>query len=221
MDITRNFYNINSSTIPVIEITPSNYNAQILLLPSYGGCKEEILGFGFRLAEDNYKCICVDLRGHGENQSLYDEQLLNDVNKLVDSMYSEKPTIVIGHSLGGRIALLSNGDIKIGISPALEKSYSEQTMKIIKNMRQHRVRECDQNINFIYLSNLPYVNDLLKSNDLIVYCKKDVPEIVTGISNLRKFFNNIVEVDQSIHSDIFLNENLITAIKNHLEMVLK
>ncbi|HEY1406303.1 MAG TPA: alpha/beta hydrolase, partial [Spirochaetota bacterium] len=177
-------------------------------------------GLAFRLAEDNYKCICVDLRGHGENTSAYENQLLIDIDELILSIRSGKKVIAIGHSLGGRVALLSHADIKIGISPALETAYSDQTTAIIKSMRQHRVKEIDANINFTYLAALPLVNDRLTPDDLILYCKKDVPEIVANISNLKNNFSNCVEIDRALHNDIFLNEDVITTIKKHLKSVM-
>lgn len=43
--------------------------------------------------------------------------------------------VVIGHSLGGRIALTSNVDYAIGISPALNTVFSDATMKVLTDVQ--------------------------------------------------------------------------------------
>lgn len=220
MNIHRNAYHVNKTVIPTIEIVPDNFAAEIVVIHSYGGSKEEILGFGFRLAEDNYKCTSIDLRGHGENKSIYDDLLLEDINALLCTIKKDKPMVAIGHSLGGHLALLSDADIKVGISPALEKSYSDQTVKIIKAMRQHRVREINGDINFDYIKKLPSVDGNLTDRDLIVYSKRDVPEIMNYVLHLKNVFKNIVEVDRAVHGDMFLSEDVIGTIKSHLKRCL-
>jgi esterase/lipase len=216
MKISRNNLKINKIGIPSIEIIPDEYIGEILMIHGYGGCKEEILGLSFRLSEEHYKCTCIDLRGHGENKSVYDDSLLTDINAIIDTMNSNTTRIAIGHSLGGRLALLSHADIKIGISPALTGVFSEQTIAFIKSMRQHRVREVNSNINFEFLSKIPKVNDSLTSKDLIIYGKKDVPDIILEIKELSKSFKNIHEIDSAYHGDTFIMEEAVATIKNHL-----
>ena len=216
MKIIRNNIIINKIEVPSIEIIPNDFKGEILLIHGYGGSKEEILGLGYRLAQERYKCICIDLRGHGESKFLYDDNILLDINEIIGTMDKNKIRIAAGHSLGGRIALLSNADIKIGMSPALAKDYSEQTNKFIKSMRQHKVNEVHNNINFEFLYNLPLVNEHLSENDLIIYGEKDVPEIIQEISILSKGFKNIHKINFAFHGDTFIMEEAITVIKNHI-----
>ena len=60
----------------------------------------------------------------------------------------------VGHSLGGRLSLISSADYAIGIAPALNKTYSPQTQELIEEMRDYRVRKSNSNI-FEILNNLP------------------------------------------------------------------
>ncbi len=73
----------------------------LVFLHGFLGCKEDweemIPHF-----EDNYRCIAIDVPGHGS--SPYCEDILSALKAEILHLCSEKP-ILIGYSMGGRIAL--------------------------------------------------------------------------------------------------------------------
>jgi alpha-beta hydrolase superfamily lysophospholipase len=108
--------------IPAVAFIPERPLAFGVVVHGYGGCKEEQFGLAWRLAECSVHAICIDLRGHGENEGRLDERVLEDVEETVDRFKQFGKVIAIGHSLGGRLCLLSHADCKIGVSPALPQS---------------------------------------------------------------------------------------------------
>jgi hypothetical protein len=153
--------------------------------------------------------ISIDLRGHGENRNYYSIDVLNDLNTLIAQLNSKSKTIAIGHSLGGRLAMISDANYKIGISPAFLRNYSEQTVAMINNFRKYRVKEQSDNINFEILKNLP-VFDNESRNTMIVYGSRDVPEIKEECIRLSTLGIKTKEIKNAFHNDIYtVNETFV------------
>ena len=206
--------------IPTIKITSSDNSPNVIIIHGYGGNKEEQLGLSWRIADLGYNTFTIDLRGHGENALPLSLGIQEDVEYLTNSNKKpSQPIITIGHSLGGRLALLSKANYRIGLSPALNSSYSERTVSYIKNMRQYRVIEETPNINFDIAAQLPSIESTLLDQDLIVYGSRDVPEIVQYCETLSKRNKNIIRIENGLHNDIFLLEQTFSAIKNHLQKI--
>jgi len=196
------FDNLN---IPALSLS-NEATSLALIIHGYGGNKEEIFGLSSYLASINIDSLTIDLRGHGENTNYYTIDVLNDINKIIDRFKSKKKMIAIGHSLGGRLALISDAEIKIGISPAICKEYSDQTKTIIKNFRSYRVKENRGDINFDILSDLKTVNESIESS-LIVFGSRDVPEIQKACAELKGNGISIRKIENAMHNDIYtLNE---------------
>jgi pimeloyl-ACP methyl ester carboxylesterase len=56
------------------------------------------------LLEDSFRCICLDLRGHGQSSDADDYTALamaDDVAVVVAEAHITEPPLVVGHSLGG------------------------------------------------------------------------------------------------------------------------
>lgn len=207
--------------IPIAKISSSDDSPNVIIIPGYGGNKEEQLGLAWRISNLGYNSYTVDLRGHGENTLPLSNKIQEDIEYLIDKIKNSSPIIVIGHSLGGRLALLSKADYRIGISPALSKIFSDQTKGIINNIRKYRVIEEKPDILFEILENLPVVDSVFNNNDLILYGSRDIPEIIQYCDNLSKSNQNIIKIENALHNDIFTLEKTFLLIENHLKTVMK
>lgn len=166
-----------------------------------------MLGLSHTIAEAGINTYTIDLRGHGENVQPFSADIVDDVNQIIRSVRRTTKVIALGHSLGGRLALLSDADYRIGISPALDRVYSEQTMLMINSLRQYRVKEVRSNIIFSIVKDLMPVGADLRDTDLVLYGTRDVPEIRNACLILKETSNNVVEIAGALHNDIFtLNE---------------
>ncbi len=123
--------------IPAIKITASADSPNAIIIHGYGGSKEEMLGLSWRISSLGFNTITIDLRGHGQNVHPMSFKIMEDVENIVSELKSSSGTVIaIGHSLGGRLALLSKADYRIGISPALNQDFSLATRSFINNMRK-------------------------------------------------------------------------------------
>ena len=128
MTVVTETFGIGNVQVPAVVFTHERPRAYAIVVHGYGGCKEEALGLAWRIAKEGLTVAAIDLRGHGENERLYDTSIL---------------------------CLLSQADCKIGISPALGQSFGQATVNLITTMRAHRVREERAGINFDTLNILP------------------------------------------------------------------
>ncbi|HVP94262.1 MAG TPA: hypothetical protein VMS89_03730, partial [Methanoregulaceae archaeon] len=124
---------------------------------------------------------------------------------------------VVGHSLGGRLALLSNVDYCIAISPSLSKKYSEQTREMLKVMRSYRVRPSDI-MNLLTLQEeLPvWKAEHHKGEVLILYAERDAPEISEGCQLLKNKGTQVIRIEKAMHSDVFLVKQTFVTIREQI-----
>jgi len=216
VQISRAEFKSSGVVLPLIKISSGTQRGSVIVLHGFGGCKEEQLGLGFRLAEVGLEAYVIDLRGHGQNAQPLSIEVFDDVNALVRSLKSAKPTITVGHSLGGRLSLLSDADIRIGISPALSQTFSDQTVTLTNSMRKHRVIEREHDANFRVLNSLPLVDDTMGPNDLVLYGERDIPEIAQWCQSLGAKGKNVVQIAKAMHADTFLLESSFDHLKNWL-----
>ena len=203
MRIARTTFGSRGVSMPLITISSPTGRASAIIIHGFGGNKEEQLGLSFRIAELGFDTCTMDLRGHGENVNPLDPAMLDDVNALIDRRRRGGEVVAVGHSLGGRLALLSSADYRIGISPALGKTFSGRTRATVNRQRNHRVIEATENASFDIIDALPDV-ETLTDRDLILYGSRDVPEIVRSCERLQNDGRNVVRVDDAFHGDIFV-----------------
>jgi pimeloyl-ACP methyl ester carboxylesterase len=94
----------------------------VVLLHGYGEAQFSMMPWAFRLAEDGWRCVLVDLRGHGESggkRIFFTVEETNDISQLLDALASDKklasPVALMGESYGAVLALrLKAMDPRIG-----------------------------------------------------------------------------------------------------------
>lgn len=217
MQIEHYYKYINNFRIPCIEFLPKRSQAMLLILHGIGGSKEEQLGLGMRLADKAFSVCLVDLPGHGENTNLFPSDIMSYVNSLIADYRNYYENIVaMGHSVGGRIALISDADYFIGISPTLCKDFSDATKTTIKNMRYHRVNLSSENALWDLQKELKSYDTARLPNTQIIYGSRDVPEIITACNNLKNENTSVISIENALHSDIFLSEETFKLIEKQL-----
>ena len=84
----------------------------VILLHGYGVSGLAMLPWAFLLAEEGWRCVLVDLRGHGQSTSkrvYFGTEELNDLRTLLTHLqqnhHVQVPVAVVGHSFGGVLAL--------------------------------------------------------------------------------------------------------------------
>jgi pimeloyl-ACP methyl ester carboxylesterase len=84
----------------------------VFLLHGYGEAQFSMLPWAYRLAEDGWRSVLVDLRGHGESTGkrvYFTVEETNDMIQLLDAMERRKevtgPVTAVGESYGGVLAL--------------------------------------------------------------------------------------------------------------------
>ena len=129
MEITRELIESDGFIIPTVMLTPSKSKGAVIIVHGYSQSKEDILGLAWRVAEEGFTTVAIDLRGHGENPLNLDENILFDVETAISYLQKYGKVTVIGHSLGGRLSIISSADYAIGISPAIGDAILPQNFK--------------------------------------------------------------------------------------------
>ncbi|TGA98015.1 alpha/beta hydrolase [Sporolactobacillus shoreae] len=211
MEIQRAIIRLKTANTPAIVLTPENEVGTALVIHGYGGSKEEQLGLAFRIAETGLKTFVIDLRGHGENALEFDEAVLSDVQSIVSYCRSfGGKVIAIGHSLGGRLALISNADAAIGISPAICETFGGQTRKKLEELRHYRVNERSSVTLEKMLSAFPQPVFPKTHKKFVLFGSRDIPEIVDSCRQLDT--DKAFEIKNALHSDIFTLDTTVSII---------
>jgi len=84
----------------------------VLLLHGYGVAQFSMLPWAFCLGDDGWRCVLVDLRGHGESTGkriYFTVRETNDISTLLDTLGRDKqlkePVSLMGESYGAVLAL--------------------------------------------------------------------------------------------------------------------
>lgn len=216
MDVKRQLLHGDGFHVPSVLVTPEAPSGIVLLVHGYGGSKEEMLGLAWRIAEWGYTACAIDLRGHGEHMLALDHDVLADVEAaIMHCREGGREVIVVGHSLGGRLALLSSADAVIALSPAICPTYGPPIHRIIESWC-YKVREPETAFVFDILEKLPVWQPGNGRPVAIVHGSRDMPDIRQGCIELKARGVRVTEIEKALHSDIFLLEPTIHAIKGEL-----
>ena len=215
MEIKREIIEGNGFEVPCITFEPSESRGAVVLVHGYGGLKEETFGLAWHIAEKGFTVGAIDLRGHGEHQFDLDGNILSDLETAISHFKCFGEVTAVGHSLGGRLSLISSADYAIGISPALDKTFSPQTMKLLEELRGYRVRKSNFNV-FKILNDLPSFQ-FDEGKSLVIYGSRDVPEIMSKCDKLKFEGTQVVQIENALHNDIFLSGPTFKTVTQKLQ----
>jgi len=160
------FKSLDDKEVPAFFVKAGSSKAA-LIIHGYSSSKYEMLGLGYEVAEMGYDSYVIDLRGHGENKQLFDEDVINDVEGVIREIRKKYSYILaIGHSLGGLLGLKSTSDFVIAISPPL---FSEipSSPKFMLRVNSCKVRERDEEVLFRILRKY---NPVERKKDAVIIC---------------------------------------------------
>lgn len=143
MELTRvtDLWSADGHAVPAYLVTPDGEPlGGAAIAHGYGGSKEHMLGLAVRLAEAGIAALALDLRGHGEHPAPLDANLLADLEAGIASMRRFGRVAALGHSLGGRLALLSSADLMVGSSPAVATRTSAEGRQMLVHFGSTAVR---------------------------------------------------------------------------------
>lgn len=217
MELKRESIEADGFNIPCVIVKPADPLGTVVIVHGYGGCKEETLGLAWRVAEMGFRTCAIDLRGHGEHPLDFDANILSDLETTISYFRTYGDVITIGHSLGGRLSLISTADHKIGISPAIAENFNEQTQNAMREMRDYRVRKPNNLTVFDVLKEIPNVKPDEIEESLIIYGSKDIPEIVSECEEYESQRLPVCQIKEVLHRDSFLYEKSYEILAENLQ----
>src|SRR5512132_2197033 len=170
--------------IPGFLFSPTSPRGGAVVCHGYGGSKEQMLGIAVAVAEKGTAALTIDLCGHGENMAPIGPGMRDELEAAVAFVRRFGKTAVIGHRLGGRLALMSSADVMVALSPSVMVQMSPQGKWMFENFPSPGVRE----------PYAGYVNELLEklgpvpSHDrpcLLVYSERDIKPLLDGAAGLQ------------------------------------
>jgi dienelactone hydrolase len=173
----------DNHAIPAYLFLPESPRGGAAVVHGYGGCKEQMLGISARLAEEGWASLAIDIRGHGEHPAPLDERLLQDLEAALDSLRRYGRVVALGHSLGGRLALISSADLVIAISPAVASRPSEEGRQMLLAFGSTTVRSPSPDYILELLRKMEQVQEPTRPV-LLLHGDQDIPTLIEGIRSL-------------------------------------
>ena len=163
--------------------TPASPRGGAVVCHGYGGSKEQMLGIATSIAEKGAAALAIDLCGHGENRAPIGPAMREELEAAVAFVRRFGRTGAIGHSLGGRLALMSSADVMVAMSPSVMVQMSPQGKWMFENLPSPGVREPYSG----------YVLELLEKLGpvpphgrpcLLLYSERDIQGLLDGAAGL-------------------------------------
>jgi hypothetical protein len=170
--------------IPGFLLLPASPRGGAVVCHGYGGLKEQMLGIAVAVAEKGTAALTIDLCGHGENMAPIGPAMRDELEAAVAFVRRFGKTAVIGHSLGGRLALMSSADVMLAMSPSVMMQMSRQGKWMFENLPSPGVRE----------PYAGYVLELLEKLGpvpshgrpcLLLYSERDIESLLDGAMGLQ------------------------------------
>ena len=97
-----------------------------LLIHGYGQTRSELFGLAVTCASVGFEAVVPDLPGHGLGQESLTVETLREFSS--EWMKNSIPSLLIGFSLGARIALdLADGQPVVALSPPVSSRFDSET----------------------------------------------------------------------------------------------
>lgn len=166
--------------IPAYLFLPQNPRGGAAVVHGYGGCKEQMLGISARLGEEGWATLALDIRGHGEHPAPLDDEVLQDVETAITWLRRYGRVVAVGHSLGGRLALISTADLVIAISPSVTSRPSEEGRQMLLAFGSTTVRSPSPGY---ILELLRRMEDMKEPSRpvLLLHGEQDIVTLIEGI----------------------------------------
>ncbi|MEM1593076.1 MAG: alpha/beta fold hydrolase [Archaeoglobaceae archaeon] len=115
----KTFKSLDGKDVPAFSLRTKSEKS-LVLIHGFASSKDETLGIAYKIAERGYDVFAIDLRGHGDNENEFDENVLEDVEGVITELRkSYENVFTFGHSLGGLLSLKSSSDFAFAVSPPL------------------------------------------------------------------------------------------------------
>ena len=208
--------------IPGFLLKPASPRGCVVVVHGYGGSKEHVLGLAAAIAERGPAALAVDLCGHGENRTPIGPVMRDELEAAVAWARRLGRTGAIGHSLGGRLSLMSSAEAMVAMSPSVMVQMSPQGKWMFENLPSPGVRE-------------PYSGYVLELLDklgpvpphgrpcLLLYSERDIQPLLDGAAGLMTQLPKAEKrlVTEDIRPDVQHENGLIRYLPrwfNHMEL---
>jgi len=212
----------DNHAVPAYLFLPEAPRGGAAVVHGYGGCKEQMLGISARLAEEGWATLALDLRGHGEHPAPLDEGVLQDLEAALNWLRRYERVVAVGHSLGGRLALISSADLVVAISPAVASRLSEEGRQMLLAFGSTTVRSPSPSTILELLRRM----DEVKQPDrpvLLLHGERDIPTLIEGVHRLAGGLShgNLMPITTFQHPETPLAPTIIPYLHrwfNHLDL---
>jgi fermentation-respiration switch protein FrsA (DUF1100 family) len=208
--------------IPAFLLAPPSPRGGVAVCHGYGGSKEQMLGIAVAAAERGAAALVFDFCGHGENQAPIGPGMREELEAAVTFLRRFGRTGAIGHSLGGRLALMSPADAMVALSPSVMVQMSPQGKWMFENLPSPGVREPYSG----------YVLELLEKLGpvpphgrpcLLLYSERDIQGLLDGAAGLISQLSGAEKrlVTKDIRPDVQHESGLVRYLPrwfNHMEL---
>ncbi len=209
--------------IPAFLISPSSSRGGAVICHGYGASKQEMLGVATSVAEKGTAALVIDLCGHGENETAIGPVMRDEIEAAVT--YVRKRfgrTAMVGHSLGGRLALMSSADVIVAMSPSVMMQMSPQGKWMFENLPSPGVREPYSGYVLELLEKLGPVPAHDRPS-LLLYSERDLQALLEGAKALQADHPSAEKtiISEAIRPDVQHESGLIRYMPrwfNHLEI---
>lgn len=173
----------DNHAVPAYLFLPEAPRGGAAVVHGYGGCKEQMLGISARLAEEGWASLALDLRGHGEHPAALDEGVLQDLEAALHWLRRYATVVAVGHSLGGRLALISSADLVVAISPAVASRPSEEGRQMLLAFGSTTVRSPSPGFILELMRRMEQMKEAHRPT-LLLHGERDIPTLIEGMNNL-------------------------------------
>jgi len=208
--------------VPAYYLRPSSPTAGVAIAHGYGGCKEQMLGLAARVAEAGLAACVFDIRGHGEHPAPLDPAMVEDLEAILTFLRGFGRVAAAGHSLGGRLALMSSADVVAAISPALPQNPSEEGRAMLAHFGSTAVRARNPFEIMGILRAMPPPPTVSRPT-LLLHAEGDIPSLIEAIRATAAALpaSHVQVISQNQHRGAELPASLLTYLPrwfNHIDL---